>query len=531
MSLEPTVEQQRIVDAALSGENLIIDARAGSGKTSTLQLVAERLKRRTLYLAYNKTMAVDAEGRFPPFVSVMTTHALAYRAVGKDLRHKLARPKGEYVNVRGTGREIASHFKLKDLWVGGREAKTKISSLAVGYGVLSTVRHFENSADAGIGVQHVSMSELTARGIDPQVTDCEAWVKTVLVTAKKFWAERIDPKNDCLAEHDTYLKLYQLSKPRLDYDLVLLDEAQDTNACVLDIILNQVERSQIVLVGDKFQAIYQFRGSLNAMELLPWRSLELTQSFRFGPELAECARNTVLDAETLQPVLNLVGNPGKTTRVHQSDSGLPKAAHIYRTNSALLVNAIQFVERGFSVSISIDTRQFQRKLASAFALFKDNRREIKHPDILLFESWDEFVEDGNQQNPEHLHMARIIQTGRYYRVIKFLANYSVPVDPEFVFITAHKSKGLEWDNVVLGDDFQSLVEEGGKWRYVSEGERNLLYVAVTRARRNIVVNTAVRTALQVVAGAASAATLGDAWPVFDELLMQAEAELREVQHA
>ncbi|EPH5483665.1 ATP-binding domain-containing protein, partial [Escherichia coli] len=53
--------------------------------------------------------------------------------------------------------------------------------------------------------------------------------------------------------------------------------------------------------------------------------------------------------------------------------------------------------------------------------------------------------------------------------------------------TAHRSKGLEWVRVVLGDDFQDIADP-----LMSEQERrdetNLLYVAVTRARRTLVLN-------------------------------------------
>ncbi|HFU7919836.1 TPA: ATP-binding domain-containing protein, partial [Escherichia coli] len=53
--------------------------------------------------------------------------------------------------------------------------------------------------------------------------------------------------------------------------------------------------------------------------------------------------------------------------------------------------------------------------------------------------------------------------------------------------TAHRSKGLEWSLVVLDDDFQDITDP-----LISEQERrdetNLLYVAVTRARRTLVLN-------------------------------------------
>jgi len=40
-SLQPTPEQEAILDAVRQGDNLVIEAGAGTGKTSTLKLIAE----------------------------------------------------------------------------------------------------------------------------------------------------------------------------------------------------------------------------------------------------------------------------------------------------------------------------------------------------------------------------------------------------------------------------------------------------------------------------------------------------------
>ena len=60
--------------------------------------------------------------------------------------------------------------------------------------------------------------------------------------------------------------MYQLSKPRLDleYDVLMLDEAQDAAPVMADIILQQ-EGCAKILVGDPHQEIYSFMGAKNAM--------------------------------------------------------------------------------------------------------------------------------------------------------------------------------------------------------------------------------------------------------------------------
>ena len=79
--------------------------------------------------------------------------------------------------------------------------------------------------------------------------------------------------------HNGYLKLYQLRKPKLDidYDVILLDEAQDTNPAIQDIVMRQ--KCARVVVGDRHQAIYSFIGAEDTL-----RKVQATRTFinRFG---------------------------------------------------------------------------------------------------------------------------------------------------------------------------------------------------------------------------------------------------------
>ena len=90
----PTGEQQAIIDASQSGADLVIEAGAGTGKTSTLRLVAATQPRRHgLYVAYNKAIAIDAKRSFPASVTCATAHSLAFRAVGRRFAHRLNGPR------------------------------------------------------------------------------------------------------------------------------------------------------------------------------------------------------------------------------------------------------------------------------------------------------------------------------------------------------------------------------------------------------------------------------------------------------
>lgn len=92
--MKPTDQQAAIVDAARTGEDLIVEAGAGTGKTSTLRLLAaDQPKKRGLYLAYNKAVATEAAGSFSSNMSCRTAHSLAFQSVGRKFAHRLKAPR------------------------------------------------------------------------------------------------------------------------------------------------------------------------------------------------------------------------------------------------------------------------------------------------------------------------------------------------------------------------------------------------------------------------------------------------------
>ncbi|MEU6497430.1 DNA helicase, partial [Streptomyces sp. NPDC046984] len=91
--MNPTDEQIAAADAFHAGNHLALQAGAGTGKTSTLALLAHTTKRRGRYLAYNRAIAQDATTRFPHTVQCKTAHALAYAAVGHRYTHRLNAPR------------------------------------------------------------------------------------------------------------------------------------------------------------------------------------------------------------------------------------------------------------------------------------------------------------------------------------------------------------------------------------------------------------------------------------------------------
>ena len=79
--MKPTAEQAAIIHAATQPQSLIVNALAGTGKTTTLTMLAKALPPEpALALAFNKKIKEELEKRFPKNFSVMTMNGLGHRA-------------------------------------------------------------------------------------------------------------------------------------------------------------------------------------------------------------------------------------------------------------------------------------------------------------------------------------------------------------------------------------------------------------------------------------------------------------------
>ncbi|ENM7340140.1 UvrD-helicase domain-containing protein, partial [Escherichia coli] len=259
MSLTPTDEQSAIIH--WQGQKLVVNAFAGTGKTSTLvQYALANPDSRMLYLAYNRAVRDEAERKFPFNVECKTSHQLAWSRFGKHYQNRLV----ARLRITDVARKLNTrHWLLVRL-------------------ALSSLNQFLCSADKEPGPQHLPDEDARA-GTD---------VSAILQAVQVLWYEMSRPDGTFPVTHDTYLKLFQLSSPDLSrrWDTILFDEAQDANPVTSALVLSQSCR--VILVGDRYQQIYRFRGADNALShpaLNDADCLWLTQSFRFGPSVARMA--------------------------------------------------------------------------------------------------------------------------------------------------------------------------------------------------------------------------------------------------
>ncbi|EDO30014.1 predicted protein [Nematostella vectensis] len=551
-SVRLTHEQVQVVKHDFKPMEVIkIIAFAGTGKTTTLVYFTKlRPAMRFLNVAYNKSIQLQAEKMFPRAnVENRTIHSLAYRAVGYRYRHKM---------ISSIKISVVSSALPRDPSNYGNtflHAKRVVDTLN---NYIASNRQTITNTD--VPPRKISVQEM----LDPKQKyfDSDEYIHSVTRDAAAIWERMCDPDDlELRMTHDGYLKLYQLSNPVIDgYDCLLIDEAQDCTPAASDILLRQPCAK--ILVGDPYQQIYGFRGAKNAMEMVQsTRTFYLTQSFRFGPEIAYVA-NCILESLMGVHRKTLVGG-AKPGGVFGDKVG--QVAVICRTNFTLFSEAARLCRQKSNVKVG-----FAGGLASynldrildIYKLFMGGTSGIKDPFIKRFKSLlalRQFAQ--NAPDPELMGKIKIVETYALivpkcvaairskacsameragtshllpisslllkkthsmtfrrsdisilssFAIISLIVETHALIVPEcvaairskacsameradIVFSTAHKAKGLEFSTVRVTDDFSLEADFPGA--EVDPDEKNLLYVAVTRAKKRLLMN---RTLLRVL---------------------------------
>lgn len=463
--MKPTEEQEAIRSS--KAKTLLVSASAGSGKTSTLVLYAQaRPSVQMIYLAFNRAVKEEAQRKFPKNVKCVTTHGAAYPSHGRQYQAKLGNPKAYQIAQ-------ALNVQQKDGGV-----------------VLNVVTNFLTSADRDINVVHCA---------GEPIPDYQR--EQYIELAKKAWAMMCDIGNmNVVMPHDGYLKLYQLSNPTIRADVILFDEAQDANPVTLAIV--QAQKCGKVFVGDSRQSIYGFRGAVNAMDLIKAdEHLHLTTSFRYGGGVAKLA-NAVLSAYDKLP--HPIQGKGKHETIYAVDRTKPHTV-LSRTNALLFGEAVKALHSGipFAFVGGVANYKFDTIL-DTYNLYANRRDLVRDKMIQSFGTYADMVRYGKELDDKEVNsLAKIVEEyghqipGLVDRIIREAVEE--PTGDEILMTTAHKSKGLEWMDVVLTDDFTDMKAEkdnAGRMIPPEREEINLLYVAMTRALRGISVHPSIMEWLQ-----------------------------------
>lgn len=473
-----TDEQTQAVDLAREGHNLSIQAGAGTGKTSTLVAIAESSNQRITYTAFNKSIVTDSADRFPERVESKTTHALAYRAVGHRFRARIT-------GARMRSDRIARILGIDPIIVRVNDAPKVIQPSYLGSLAMRAMANYCQSDDVVPGVRHVPYVE----GIDPRDNGGRTYANNDMVANRiaeilpDAWLDLINPTGRLPYRHDAYVKLWEQGRPRIPGDQIMLDEAQDT-APVMASILRKQGATQIILVGDENQAIYGWRGAVDAFSYLRTDATSyLTQSFRFGPAIANVANLVLAELESpmelsgLSSIASTLGTVDPLA-AELDAHGRPDTAVLTRTNAKAMEAVFRAQRNGKRVYLMGGPGPILAFAKAAQALMAGEPPH--HADLACFDTWAEVVDyvENDPQGDDLALMVRMVMDHGVDAIIAALGDMpKTESGADLVVSTAHKAKGREWDRVLLTSDFVRPADAP-----VSPADLRLLYVAVTRAK-------------------------------------------------
>lgn len=493
-------------------DRLKILAYAGAGKTSTIVVVAKELERlglRGIYLAFNKAIAVEAGAKLPRSCDAKTFHGLAYNNVPKTITAKLKKGTGFFANtftrfVGSKGMVLVTGDATERQVNGKPNTTVKLDDEARYLIVKHALNYFMRSDDDEVQDEHIAYAINYVLNIDVPTRHLSQLVNSIKPQAVKVWQDFISSEGQFRITHDVYLKLYAMSKPIIPYDYILFDESQDTDNLMLGIL--KLQKCRIIFVGDPYQQIYDWRGAVDAMSKFDGDQTTLTKSFRFGEAIAKPA-NMLLDYLGADKPLVGAGKVGFVDAENTNPVRL--TAILARTNAGVIQSALSYYEHFPDKHIFIELNgkpEDMLKVFKALDAFKvDSRNNTLHKDLANFNTYDEL-----KTYCEHFSGEEISQCLRLYEkyglayLVETIAKFKNDNNPDIVVTTAHKSKGREWDYVLIHSDFEEsqkgvleaheseedIYDEEAKT--MPDSEVRLLYVALTRPKLGLYVGNITR---------------------------------------
>jgi superfamily I DNA/RNA helicase len=232
------------------------------------------------------------------------------------------------------------------------------------------------------------------------------------------------------------------------YDMIFIDEAQDFDPVMLEILLKDSTIPK-VFVGDPRQAIYEWRGAINAFEKLPehTNTVEFYTTWRIGDPACDEIRRKFTDCWMI------AGNKNKTG-LHYDTNPLGEYDYLFRSWRYLLQTA--------ATKQNVWINDYYKKIEFIKRLHKKLQ---KYP--LSEEDKAEFEDD----------LPNFLLSLSSYELEKLIADIEKNSVPKKLatccMYTIHSYKGMENNNIRIFNDIDH------------EEEENIYYVALTRGIKNI----------------------------------------------
>lgn len=477
----PSKYQVAIYDFIQKGHgNAVINAVAGSGKSTTLVNALKLIPsdQSVLFLAFNKSIVEELKIKVGnmPNVTIRTLHSLGASALMKQLHTDTDRDKYKvWVNTGVKFGNIAPTLELEPEEID--EYKSNIRKLID----LMRVNLCESVAD---GAELAWKHGLNLYDNEPEIAwKAIQWGKGDVTTID--FTDMIYLPN-----------IMRIRMPR--YDWVLIDECQDLNAAQRGMFLKCIkDGGRFIAVGDPQQAIYGFAGadvlSFNLLKSLPNTvELPLSVCYRCDAEIIKKAQTIVPQIEARDGAPEgVINDKAKMAEIQDGDMILCR-------NTAPLTNlCMKYIASG--VKAYIKGKDIGTNLINM--LEKTRRTNIREALNVLNKELEKIASKVAQKERCDLAEARKSSTYEVYfdkiQAIEVLSEgltqtrqlvsrieeiFSDESRKGIVLSTIHKAKGLEADRVFIACPDKLYNKRAMQIAWMAEQERNLVYVAYTRAK-------------------------------------------------
>lgn len=521
-TLKLSPQQQAVLDWADNDQgSLILEARAGCGKSSTLlalvQHLAERNPAVSIFVgAYNRPIANEFAAKLAKAgLGWKTAQANTIHSAGLSAWRKVtgwtadeAKSTTDERKVEKILAKFAATDEQKARVEPYRDIILKAVSLAKqrAFGVLCQVDDQAKWFDI---IDHFGLDEDL-----PEDADLDYVVKASIWLYKRSLAmcrEVIDFDDMILAPLYFRARFWQ-------YDWVMIDEAQDTNPARRALALRILKPGgRLIAVGDAAQAIYGFTGvDADSLDLIRSavnaKTLPLNVTYRCPKAVVRRARQWVPDItahesapEGAERCIYLVpvpkgGGPARASILDEQFSA--EDAILCRNTRPLVDLAYTLLKRGVPCKVE------GREIASGLVALVNRWKVTNLPALVsrvgewrdkevqkwLAKEREDKAEEASDRAESIIVLAEQLVSGGKTRVSDLVAfihgmfgDTKPGEKPECLTLaTAHKSKGREWQRVYILGQKKYMPSKWARKDWQARQEVNLMYVATTRAQREIV---------------------------------------------
>ena len=511
----PSVYQQKIYDFITNGSgNAVVSAVAGSGKTTTLINAIKLIPKdkNLIFLAFNKSIAGEIRERVPQDLSnidVKTVHGYGFSAIQKSFSCEIDNRKyrkilNDIILFHQTNEmkvldkyafdgkiiKLCMDFAFQDGDAQLIEDKTSyfnrvISLTDLGRLNLIDLKNMDNGID--------QLNQL-AKKHDLTLIDGECFRAWMLINIGASYTFKVDFT-------DMVFLPIHYKIDTLKYDIVMIDEAQDLNACQRELMKKAMKPNvgRFIGVGDEKQAIYGFAGadasSFNKLKEIPNTIvLPLSVCYRCGTDIINLAKKIMPTIEASPTAKKgMVDYDSSYKNLQTGDMVICRntAPLVSLCMKLLIANKKSYV-MGTDISKNLinlvesckkKTEEFS--VENVFArIYKEKEKMIanisKKEKITISEAKETQLIDSLS---DKIVTLEILSKGCIMAdelIDKLKSIFSDDTDG-ICLSTIHKSKGLEADRVyIIHSDLMPSKYAKQDWEI--EQEKNLKYVAITRAK-------------------------------------------------